>query len=143
MGHVVCWFATIEKVIDERSCIVRPQGTMYVNALPILLKGWPTAGKVTGQQENLGNTLFRVTGTSDQKTVDGHTVRIYVLEVANPLVVGDVVHVPYAYADVAVVCDQRSCLVQPCGLRDGDYLVPILLRGWPMAGIVQWQKVRS
>jgi hypothetical protein len=55
--------------------------TTLERQLPVLLKGWPTAGKVTGQKEDLRQTLFRVTGTSDQKRSDGAIVRMYVLEV--------------------------------------------------------------
>ena len=98
VGHISCEFAKIERIIDDQTCIVRPYGFVqwsdygsmgqqtaiyydYKPQLPILLKGWPTVGKVTGQKEDLSKTVFRVTGTDDVKKTDGAVVRVHVLEV--------------------------------------------------------------
>ena len=104
-GIIVCAYAEILTIIDDQSCVVlpyTPQQTVpryvglaelaevmqeeagrpiqYDPHLPILLKGWPTVGKVTGQKEDLSKTVFRVTGTEDVKKTDGSVVRVHVLE---------------------------------------------------------------
>jgi hypothetical protein len=106
-GTIVCAYAEIVEIIDEQSCVVLPYvdtprqtGPRYVGLaelaegmqeeaarppllrphLPILLKGWPTAGKVTGQKDDLSGKVFRVTGTEDVKNPDGAVVRVHVLE---------------------------------------------------------------
>lgn len=147
----------IEKIIDDRSCIVGiyvqasngPASGFYsgeglVHAMQtqaggsgftrrqqmLLLNGWPTAGKVTGQQEDVSQTLFRVTGTSNHKTIDGGSVTMYDMEVVKPLVVGDVVRLPFASGKVWRTVDKNSCFVQPHGQKENDYFVSILVKGW-------------
>ena len=100
-GTIGCAYAQILKIIDDHSCVAVPytyeqvtdytggdpiHGNQYVVSsgdephLPIVLKGWPTAGKVTGQKEDLSKAVFRVTGTEDVKKKDGEVVRVHVLE---------------------------------------------------------------
>ena len=93
-------FLEIAKIIDDQSCIVLPLAPVQHDTrnsygmqthisfslrpqLPVLLKGWPTAGKVTGQRERLGETVFRVTGTQDLKNNEGNAIRVHVLEFVN------------------------------------------------------------
>ena len=103
-GTIACAYAEILKIIDDRSCIVVPytyhQVTDYTNGdpvhgnqyvvssgykphLPVVLRGWPTAGKVTGQKDDLADKVFRVTGTEDMKKTDGTVIRVHVLELAS------------------------------------------------------------
>jgi hypothetical protein len=98
--------------------------------LAVQLKGWPTAGKVTGQGADLSEILFRVTGTSSHKTIHGGSVTIYDMEVVKPLVVGDVVRLPFASGTVRRTVDNNSCVVDPCGQKENDYFVSILVKGW-------------
>jgi probable HAF family extracellular repeat protein len=102
-GTIPCAYAEFLKIIDDQSCIVLPYGYVLpqtvrivgvaelademqqrqyvlVPGLPILLRGWPTAGKVTGQRDDLSGKVFRVTGTEDVKKTDGSVIRVHVLE---------------------------------------------------------------
>jgi probable HAF family extracellular repeat protein len=150
LGYVYSYDISIDKIIDGRTCVMKvlSPGNLRWNILRIVVKGWPTEGKVTGEQPDLGKTLFRVTGTTDLKLVDGSSIRVYVLEVACPLVIGDVRRVPYPLAKIERILDDHSCIVRPF-LKEGDEKqgnqsnspLRILLKGWPTAGKVKGQKV--
>jgi len=97
-----CAYVEILKIIDDQSAIVLPYewvspqtGPRFVELadlpnvmservlapqLPLLLKGLSTAGKVTGEKDELPGRVFRVTGTEDVKRSSGDVVRVHVLE---------------------------------------------------------------
>ncbi len=181
VGRIACERAMVEKIIDGRSCIVRtytlrgtgqPQYSFHSLSgfandmqtqsrrsqlwpgMRVQLIGWPTAGKVTGQAEDLGQTLFRVTGTSNHKTLDGGSITIYDLEVVNPLVVGDVVRLPSASGEASAINRSEDwCIVRPYGpkgsvniraniLTDDAEFLPVLIKGLPLSGIKAGDEVR-
>jgi hypothetical protein len=97
MGTLGCNLVEIIRIYDDRLCLVTPllmvDRSLYgrlgeqiavrfdhQRQLPVLLTGWPTAGKVTGQKEDLSGVVFLVTGTKDLKKTDGGVLRVHVLE---------------------------------------------------------------
>jgi hypothetical protein len=97
-GRLACAYVEILNIIDDRASLVLPyvlvqrdeygrwgeQTAIHVEQvpqLPILLKEWATAGKVTGQKEDVSDKVFHVTGTEDVKKTNGSVIRVHVLEV--------------------------------------------------------------
>ncbi len=181
VGRIACERAMVEKIIDGRSCIVRTytlrgtgQPAVSVHSLSgfaddmqtqgrrrqlwrgmaVQLKGWSTAGKVTGEAEDLSQTLFRVTGTSNQKTADAGSVTVYDLEVVNPLVAGNVVRLPSASGEASAINRSEDwCIVRPYGpegsvniraniLTDDAEFLPVLIKGLPLSEIKAGDNVR-
>ena len=136
VGCLDCPCVRIENIIDDRCCIVRicSYGEGFpATGMVVQLKGWPTAGKVTGQKEDVVQTFFRVTGTSSHKTIGGGSVTMHDMEVVKPLVGGDIVRLPFASGIVSRTVDKNSCVVHPLGQDKNSYdgeFVPILVKGW-------------
>ncbi len=97
-GTLACAYVKIVEIIGDRTCIVLPYEYVqwsdfnsytglpnhiwydYRPKLPIVLEGWVTSGKVTGEEVDVSEKVFRVTGTKDVRKTDGGVVRVHVLE---------------------------------------------------------------